>query len=178
MYILGGPRSGLLPRQKQFHFHDRHLHGAHGDGGHLPPGRQQARAQVQAILGAPRPVPHLHAARGDVPAHQPGERRGYGGGIPTPFVVVHTRMSTKENRGVKTALKAEGEFYLLMLLSERSKIVLSFFYSSSSILLLQPISSNDRVPQFGMDVIRNWHYEFCGCCSGMGTTLKLFCCCW
>lgn len=65
-----------------------------------------------------------------------------------------------------------------MLLPERSKIVLSFFYSSSSILLLQPISSNNRVPQFGMDVIRNWHYEFCDCCSGMGTTLKLFCCCW
>jgi hypothetical protein len=29
-----------------------------------------------------------------------------------------------------------------------------------------------------MDVIRNWHYEFCGCFGGMGTCLKLFCCCW
>lgn len=72
--IIGGPRPRILSGQEQLDCHDRDFLGAHCGGGHLPPGRQQARAQVQALLGAPGPVPDLHAARRDVPTHQPGAR--------------------------------------------------------------------------------------------------------
>ena len=31
--------------------------------------------------------------------------------------------------------------------------------------------------QFGLDVIRNWHYGFCDCFESLGVTVKTFCCC-
>mmetsp|Transcript_82611 Transcript_82611/g.165090 ORF Transcript_82611/g.165090 Transcript_82611/m.165090 type:complete len:442 (-) Transcript_82611:134-1459(-) len=41
----------------------------------------------------------------------------------------------------------------------------------------QPVGSCSHQQQFGLDVIRNWHYDFCGCFGSMGTTLKLCLCC-
>lgn len=41
----------------------------------------------------------------------------------------------------------------------------------------QPIGTCPHQQQFGLDVVRNWHYGFCDCLSSQAVCLKLFLCC-
>ena len=41
----------------------------------------------------------------------------------------------------------------------------------------QPVGMCNHKNQFGLDVIRNWHYGFCDCFESLGVTIKTFCCC-
>jgi len=41
----------------------------------------------------------------------------------------------------------------------------------------QPVGTCQHQQQMGLDVVRNWHYNFCDCLQSMGVCLKLVCCC-